>query len=187
MQGTRWLEIVRLIPTKLHSAVSFATVNGGEIMAQDILRLEGDFILLRGRMAGSQEAGKIIVLPYDQIVNLAMHKPLKDNEVIDIFGTSSTPPAVPSVPMSAMGTGVMEESGEQEHLSHESLEKEEPFEESPRESVGAGLSTASRYGSNHPAPAKPENPSAPKPADVSKSVLLARLRQRLAEQGKQIP
>lgn len=166
MTGAGWVDLIRRIPTKLHNALSFATVNGMEVMAQDIMRLEETFIVLRGRMAGSQDAGQIIVLPFDQVVNLALNKPLKDTEVQAIFGGGNLPASASPEP--ASDAPVISETPSEE------------LEEAPEEG-GQSLSTATRLPPNAPPP-KPENP---KPAPVSKSLLLDRLRQRLAEQGKQ--
>src|SRR5207248_3086795 len=53
---------------------------------QSILRLENEFAILRGRMAGSTDAGRVIILPYHQIVNLAFSKRMLEPEVKSIFG-----------------------------------------------------------------------------------------------------
>lgn len=158
MHGTDWINVIRRIPAALHDTVSFATVSGSEIMAQDILRLEGDFVVLRGRMAGSQDAGRVIVLPYAQIVNLAINKQLKDNEVQAIFGKDVTPTFAPA----AAAPDLCE-------TPHGIAEVPSREEATP---VGAKSSDAKM-------PAAQPGKAAP----VSKSLLLARLRQRLADKS----
>jgi hypothetical protein len=184
MQGAGWIELIRRIPVKYHDVLSFATVSGSEIMAQNIVRLEEDFVVLRGRLAGSQEAGRIMILPYDQIVNLALNKQLKEKDVTAIFGaTLSSAAAAPA--RSAESEAEMEAPEEGEDVAAGAEEApdaaETPEEEAQRAQAGVALSTAA-----HSAEAKepaPPNP-AQKPPPVSKSLLLARLRQRLAEQNK---
>ena len=166
MDGAGWIKILRRIPAKLHNTISFAT-SGGEIMAQDILRIEKDFLLLRGRMAGSQDAGHIIVLPFAQIVNLTLNKALKEKEVHEVFGAT-----LPATPASA------------ETTPHEDAEVPdlEPLEETELPATSVPLGTAAREGPA--AKAEPSTPAA-KAAPISKTLLLERLRQRLAEHAKQ--
>src|SRR5438093_8405671 len=71
MQGSSWIALFERIPTKYHDAIALNLVTGAEIMMQSLLRLENDYAIMRGRMAGSTDAGKVLILPYDHIVNLA--------------------------------------------------------------------------------------------------------------------
>src|SRR5688572_3720097 len=183
MQSSAWIDLIRRVPARLHNAISFITVNG-EIMAQDILRFDDTFILLRGRMAGTQDAGRIIVLPFDQIVNLALNKPLKAKEVDEIFG--ATLPAAVQQPAPATETEATEETSAELEETPEPLTEEEAetAEEPASEAAPVALSTAARLAAVK-GPAKPEGPAAVKPGPISKTLLLERLRQRLAEHANQ--
>ncbi|MFO0968520.1 MAG: hypothetical protein U0793_23430 [Gemmataceae bacterium] len=163
MHGAGWIDVIRRFPPALHDVISFATVSGSEIMAQDILRLDEDFIVLRGRMGGTQDAGRIIVLPYAHIVDLMVSKQLKDEEVQAIFGGEPLVFATPA----------------RKDAPQEKEEGEGNAEQAP--AAPPNLATIALQPQS--AAASTDN-SAPKPAQVSKTILLARLRQRLAEQGK---
>src|SRR5438552_3882118 len=86
MQGPSWIELFQRVPTKLHDCMVISLVTSAEIMIHSLLRLEPDYALVRGRMAGSTDAGRVIILPYDQIVNIAFTKRMLQNEVADVFG-----------------------------------------------------------------------------------------------------
>ncbi len=86
MQGPSWIALFTRIPNKLHDTLALTLVTGAEILMQSVLRLESDFAIIRGRMSGSTDAGRVIILPYDQILNLAFTKRMLEPEVKSIFG-----------------------------------------------------------------------------------------------------
>jgi hypothetical protein len=90
MQGQAWELILRRIPTQYHEGITLSTVNGSEIVVQTFIRVEEEFIILRGRPAGTSDAGKIIILPFHQINYLAFQKKLTEPEVMGIFGDMDT-------------------------------------------------------------------------------------------------
>ena len=61
--------------------------SGAEIVVQRFLRLEGDFVLLRGRMSGSTDGGKVIIVPYNQIINVSFTKRMTEEDALRIFET----------------------------------------------------------------------------------------------------
>ena len=86
MLGPSWIALFERIPAKYHDTLALSLVTGAEIIMQSVLRLESDFAILRGRMAGSTDAGRVIILPYDQIVNAAFTKRMLEPEVKAVFG-----------------------------------------------------------------------------------------------------
>jgi hypothetical protein len=174
MQGPSWIALFERIPARLHDALALTLVTGAEIIMQSVLRLEKDFAILRGRMAGSTDAGRVIVLPYNQIVNLAFVKRMLEPEVKAIFGDIMVSAAAPA---EAAATG--EEPATAQNTG---------AEETPEETATQGVAVQMRTVLNEPPPtgapaagaAAAKNP----PSPPSKSILLARLRARLSEQGK---
>ena len=165
MLGPSWIALLEKIPATIHDKVALTLVTGAEILMQSLVRLDPDFAILRGRMSGSTDAGRVIVLPYDQIVNLAFTKIMLEPEVQAIFGKTLTS-AVPSSQQAAT---------DNEAASEDAAAPE--IVETPKEQPKAVIK-----------PQITPSPSAPSPAKnqpvPSKSILLARLRARLAEQGK---
>lgn len=170
MQGPSWIELFRRVPPKWHDCLAISLVTGAEIMMHSLLRLETEFAVVRGRMAGSTDAGRVIILPYDQIVNLAFTKRMLQNEVADVFGELLTSAEAPAE--------VPEDADDADEAAAEGEGQTQGFTQTLRTaSVAAATKPAAV---TQPAAAAGEK----KPAAPSKSMLLARLRQRLAEKTK---
>src|SRR3712207_5471743 len=95
MQGNTWIELFRRIPANLHDSLALTLTNGMEIVIQRILKLDPDFAVLRGRMAGTQDQGRVVIVPYHQFLSIAFGKRMTDPEVVAIFGKSQTTFAAP--------------------------------------------------------------------------------------------
>src|SRR5262249_7599624 len=85
MHGPSWIALLRRIPIQYHDSLAFSLTTGGEIVVQSLLRLERDFVSLRGRLSGSQDSGRVLILPYSQIVSLALQRRITDTEANAIF------------------------------------------------------------------------------------------------------
>jgi hypothetical protein len=153
MQGEAWIELIKRIPDTHHDNLVAVTSTGAEIMVQRIMRLEKDFVILRGRPAGSTEEGRVLLLPWDQVNHVAFHKSLSEPEIQRIFGNGEALAAPPA-------------KGLAEHVS----------EQSPAE-LAATPATPEK---DPPSTAPTVPPPPTKAAPVSKSILLARLRARMA-------
>ncbi len=113
-----WVTLFRRIPADLHDGLIVGLRSGVEIAIQTILKLEPDFIILRGRLTGTQEGGKILLIPYAEMTVLSLGRPLKDTEVEEIFGkgdpidlppgSAATPSAVPPAQPAAKDATVIE-------------------------------------------------------------------------------
>lgn len=89
-----WITMFRKIPATMHDGLTVGLRSGVEVAIQTILRLEPDFIILRGRLTGTQEGGKILLLPYAEMTVLSIVQPLKDPEVEAIFGKADAPAVI---------------------------------------------------------------------------------------------
>jgi hypothetical protein len=145
-----WITLFRRVPANLHDGLTVGLRSGMEIAIQTILKLEPDFLILRGRLTGTQEGGKILLIPYAEMTVLSLARPLKDTEVEAIFGKGDPTELLDLPPVGA---------------------------DTP--SAASAVQPAAKYATvNDPAVAV--NP-AKKPEQQSKSVLLAKLRERLKE------
>ena len=171
MQGPSWIALFRRIPAKLHDSLALTLVTGAEIVMQSILRVESEFVILRGRMAGSTDPGRVVVLPYGQIVSVAFTKRMLEPEVQEIFGKVLEP--AETQPME-------QRAGEEFALAQAEICA--PQAEEVQEAVAQGVTMQLRT-LNPAMTAAPPSDKA-KVAPPSKSILLARLRARLAEQEK---
>lgn len=158
MDGTAWVKLIQRIPERQHDVLVAVTSAGDEIMVQRIIIVQDDVLIFRGRPAGSTEQARIVLLPFDQLNHLAFNKTLLEGDVQAMFGDGSVPQAAPAAPVAdAPGSPALE-----------------PVADAKAEPEPA------------PEPAPKEDLAAPKPASKSKivppskSILLARLRERLA-------
>jgi hypothetical protein len=160
MQNTAWVALLRLVPPDLHDSLVVVTTAGQEIVVQSLFRMEEEYLVIRGRMAGTSDTGRILFIPYDHINYLGFQKLLKEPELTAIYeGAYAAAPAA--------------EDGE-----------DGPSAEEAAAPLAVELP---------PPPAAPPTPVPPRPAapaphkstkQASKTVLLERVRARLAAQAK---
>jgi hypothetical protein len=148
-----WISMFRRIPADLHEVLVLGLTTGAELVMQKLVRLEPEFMIIRGRVAGTQDSGRVIMLPYGQLTYVAVARLLKDPEVEAIFG-KSTVISVGDLTMTPPADGA--------------ATPETPGEETAPESEPTA------------APAE-HGPAVKKPERVSKSILVAKLRERLKE------
>jgi hypothetical protein len=72
------------------------TTAGVEIALQSILRVDGECLAIKGRLAGQQEAGRVFFIPFDRIDYLGFQQPLKESEFQEMFSSFSFPAAAPA-------------------------------------------------------------------------------------------
>ena len=155
MQGSAWIDLLRRLPADLHDGLSFGLVTGAEVVVQSLIKMESDFVIVRGRMSGTTAEGRVMMLPYTHLTLVALNKPIAEPDVQALFGKAASPSA------SALAT--------------------------PAAVTRTAADTPLPPTRNHAADANPPKPAAagqPKPPPPSKSILLARLRERLAEKSK---
>jgi hypothetical protein len=155
MKGSAWIALLRRIPPELHSSLGLGLVTGGEVVVQQLIRLEEDFVVVRGRMAGSTAEGRVMAVPYSHMTLIALNKRMNEPEVQKLFGKT-----MPTAPL-------ITEDGP--------LETRAPAE--PMPPAAEPIAPA-------PAPIIAADASKAKTVPPSKSMLLARLRERLAEKPK---
>ena len=147
MQGSAWIDLLRRIPVELHDALAFGLVTGEEVVVQQLLKLEDDFVIVRGRMAGTTVEGRVMMVPYAHMALAAFNKSLPESEIQAIFSKTA----------------------------------EAATEVRPPVESALPVRPSAMSDPNLPRPAQPGQPKPPPP---SKSILLARLRERLAEKAK---
>jgi hypothetical protein len=168
MQGSGWLSILNKISRQKHDNLAIVTSTGAEIVLREIVRVEDDFIIVRGRMAGSTDGGRVLILPFDQIAYLAFNKMLPEVEIHALFGQGSSAvqfkgQAAPVAASTEPAAAAQSAAAAAEGAAPPGAAQAPP---SPGSAAPAAAAAAAK------GPAKPGHPS--------KSVLLARLRARLA-------
>jgi hypothetical protein len=85
MHTAAWVKLLRHIPAEEQSKLMLVTSGGTEIAVQVILRIDPECLALRGRLAGSTDAGRVFFVPYARIDYLGFQQPLKESEFHELF------------------------------------------------------------------------------------------------------
>ena len=94
MQNSAWITLLKRIPPEYHGRLMMVTTSGNEINLQTVYRMEEDFLVIRGRLAGTTEAGNLLFVPYDQINNVGFREEIKEAQINAMFADSGSPAAV---------------------------------------------------------------------------------------------
>jgi hypothetical protein len=100
MQNSAWIALLRHIPAEQQSRFMLVTASGIEIAIQSFLLIEQECVAIKGRLAGSQDQGRVFFIPYANIDNFGFSQPVKDTEFTEMFNgltlaAEAPPPAVP--------------------------------------------------------------------------------------------
>lgn len=98
MQAQTWIALFRHIPPEKHPLFSVITSNGTEISVQLIMRIEADFAIIKGRLSGSQDAGRVFFIPYAAIDSFSYTNPVKESDVAELFDSLKFDAAVAPPP-----------------------------------------------------------------------------------------
>ncbi len=164
MQGNEsWIAMFRRVPVDLHDVMAVGITTGDEIVLQKILKMEPEFMIILGRLAGTQDNGRLIIIAYAQLTYMAISRKLMDHEIHQIFGQDTEGFAAPigaAKPARTLG----EEAEAKTETKPDAAEEAPPYE-APAQA---------------PPPPPPVKfaPGGPMP---SKATLLAKLRARLGE------
>jgi len=86
MEGNAWCILLQQIPVEQQNKMMVVTAAGTEISLQAILQTYPGFVALKGRLSGSQDAGRVFFLPYKNIDYLGFQREVKDEEFFEMFG-----------------------------------------------------------------------------------------------------
>ncbi len=156
MQGPSWITLFRRIPANLHDGLILTLGTGAEVVVQKLVKLDTDVVILRGRMAGTQDSGRVVILPYCHLIAINFARRLSEADVDTIFG-KNTQPFAADIALSAGAAPAAAAEGDEEDEARE----------------------------EEAAPAPANGPTPAKPALPSKAELLAKLRARLGDAPRQ--
>lgn len=114
MRSNAWVSLIRIFPPEVLEKLMAVMTSGNEINISGVLRFEQDFMVVRGRLAGTTDDASVVFLPYDQIDYMGIRIPMKDAELEAMFGSyQSAPPemtyaapahAAPTAPMPSLAS-----------------------------------------------------------------------------------
>ncbi len=153
-----WPSLLRRIPAEYHEGLLVATITGAEIVIQSIIHLDEQFLVVRGRPAGSSDSGKTIMLSLANVNYVLFQQVLAEETAQALF--SGETPNFAALPTPADSNGEASEGA-----------PEEPSANRPGAPQGERNGTA------------PKNEPAPNLGNPAKSALLAKLKARLQGDG----
>jgi hypothetical protein len=154
MQGASWIALFRRIPANLHDGLVLSLTTGAEVVVQRFVKLDTDVVILRGRMAGTQDNGRVVILPYCNLIAVNFTRRISEAEVESIFG-KNTQTFAANIVLATAATADAAES----------------CDDSAEEAQAANTQSDAA-----------DTPT--KPAMPSKTILIAKLRARLNEANK---
>ena len=93
MQNIAWVTLFRHIPPTFQNGLTVKTRNGTEIAIQIVLRTDHEFVAIKGRLAGTQDVGRLFLIPYAQIDHLGHQKEIKESDFSTMFDGLKMPEA----------------------------------------------------------------------------------------------
>jgi hypothetical protein len=95
MQSSSWVALLKQLPEETYSSLMLVTTNGTEITIQNLLRIDHEFMVVRGRVAGTQVDGRVFFIPYAQVVYVGFQQPIKEAEFKAISEGIDVPEPLP--------------------------------------------------------------------------------------------
>ncbi len=93
MHNAAWVKLLQHIPLSEQAKLMLVTASGTEITIQCLLRIDPECLALKGRLAGSQDAGRVFFVPYAHIDYFGFQQPLKESDFHELFGNLEIPHA----------------------------------------------------------------------------------------------
>lgn len=88
MRSKTWADLVRKLPPNYHDSLLLVTSVGIEITVQVMMRAEDEYLVIRGRLGGTTDTGRVFFIPYDQINCISVLRPMPGAELAVMFGQS---------------------------------------------------------------------------------------------------
>ena len=91
MQREDVYELVRRIPVDDHPKTMLILRAGFVVTVEIFFRFEEDYLVVRGREAGTNDDSRGFFVPYEEIVYLKIDRPLTVNEMRKMYGETPLP------------------------------------------------------------------------------------------------
>jgi hypothetical protein len=96
MRADLWKALLRRIPPEQTDNLVLVMGQGTEINVQALLLVDEHWVVLRGRLAGSNDGGRIFCLPYDHLNHAGFQRAPSDSHLHTIFNIAMPAEPVPS-------------------------------------------------------------------------------------------
>ena len=111
MQSTPWIALLKKLPPEQHNQLMLVTTARIEIAVQNILILDGECLVFKGRLSGTQDAGRLFYVPYDSIDCIGFYRFVAEDEFRAWYGdapaeTAEAEPPAEAKAVPSNGSGV---------------------------------------------------------------------------------
>jgi hypothetical protein len=86
MRNEEWIALFRRIPPEQHSTLVLVCQTGNELALETVFRTEPTYLVMRGRIAGTPDEGRLFFIPYSQLTYLRIERVVSETEVPGILG-----------------------------------------------------------------------------------------------------
>src|SRR5437879_3498064 len=86
MQNSSWAALLSRLPLDQHGKLMVVTSGGTEMAIQRILFPQGDCLIIKGRLSGSQDTGRVFFIPFDHIDYIGFQIAVSEAHIRDWFG-----------------------------------------------------------------------------------------------------
>ncbi len=93
MRSSSWISLLRQLPAQYHEKLVLVCSSGHEINLTSVFRMEEEYMIIRGRLAGTTDAGTFVFVPYDQVVYIGFREEIKEVEMQKVWGEAPPLPA----------------------------------------------------------------------------------------------
>jgi hypothetical protein len=109
MQSTPWIALLKKLPPEQHNQLMVVTTARIEMAVQNILIIDGECLVFKGRLSGTQDAGRLFYVPYDRIDCIGFYRFVGEEEFRAWYGDTpevaeeDAPAEAPAKPSNGSG------------------------------------------------------------------------------------
>jgi hypothetical protein len=170
-----WVQVLQRIPADYYDSLAVITVTGAELVIQQIFKIERDFMVMRARTSGTGDLGRTVIIAFSQIDFVAFNKKMTEEEVLKVFGEPMPEIALPQ-PAAYQPVAYAMPPSAPPPAAFNGFNVSKP-------APAAAAAPVEPIPLEEPVPVEAPAPQQ-KPGQISKTILLARLRERLAEKAR---
>jgi hypothetical protein len=86
MQLSEWVRLLSNVPPEVQDGLILGVANGDNVAVQELVRIDPEYVILRGRLGGTTDSGRVFCFPYDQLAFFLFNKQLSEQQLCQIFG-----------------------------------------------------------------------------------------------------
>lgn len=86
MDREYWVKLFEKLPESMHDQIVFSLSTGIDVYNQRFLQYSEEFLLVRGRLGGTDEGERIFMVPWPELKMVFFSRPVEDEKLFVAFG-----------------------------------------------------------------------------------------------------